>query len=111
MTTEPGQVYLVDLGMAAKTRPMLVVSRRDDDAPRALSVCAPITTSTRDSEYEVSIGKPKFLHEASYVNVQGLQAIQHHELKRMIGRLSESDLQAVKSAIKWLFDIDSTVQK
>ena len=106
MTTEPGQVYLVDLGMAAKTRPMLVVSRRDDDAPRALSVCAPITTSTRDSEYEVSIGKPKFLRELSYVNVQGLQAIQHHELKRMIGRLSPADFLEVKSAIKWLFDID-----
>ena len=105
MTTEPGQVYLVDLGMAAKTRPMLVVSRRDDVAPRALAVCAPITTSTRDSEYEISIGKPKFLHEPSYVNVQGLQAIQHHELKRMIGRLSEADVQEVKSAIKWLFDI------
>ena len=107
MTTEPGQVYLVDLGMAAKTRPMLVVSRRDDDAPRALSVCAPITTSTRDSEYEVSIGKPKFLHETSYVNVQGLQAIQHHELKRMIGRLSDADLQTVMKAIKWLFDIEA----
>jgi mRNA interferase MazF len=107
MTTEPGQVYLVDLGMAAKTRPMLVVSRRDDDAPRALSVCAPITTSTRDSEYEVSIGKPKFLHESSYVNVQGLQAIQHHELKRMIGRLPDADFQTVKRSIPWLFDIDA----
>ncbi|MEI6071322.1 MAG: type II toxin-antitoxin system PemK/MazF family toxin [Verrucomicrobiae bacterium] len=111
MTTEPGQVYLVNLGMAAKTRPMLVVSRRDDDAPRALSVCAPITTSTRDSEYEVSIGKPKFLHETSYVNVQGLQAIQHHELKRMIGRLSDADLQTVMNAIKWLFDIDTEAQR
>jgi len=106
MTISPGQVYLVDLGMAAKTRPMLVVSRRDDDAPRALSVCAPITTSTRDSEYEVSIGKPKFLHESSYVNVQGLQAIQHHELKRMIGRLPDEDLQTVMKAIKCLFDIE-----
>ena len=111
MTTEPGQVYLVDLGMAAKTRPMLVVSRRDEDAPRALAVCAPITTSTRDSEYEVFIGKPKFLHETSYVNVQGLQAIQHHELKRMIGRLSGVDLQAVMKAIKWLFDIDTGTQR
>jgi mRNA interferase MazF len=107
MTTEPGQVYLVDLGMGAKARPMLVVSRRDDDAPRALSVCAPITTSTRDSEYEVSIGKPKFLHESSYVNVQGLQAIQHHELKRMIGRLPDADFQTVKRSIAWLFDIDA----
>lgn len=107
MTTEPGQVYLVDLGMAAKTRPMVVVSRRDDDAPRALSVCAPITTSSRDSEYEVFIGKPKFLHEPSYVNVQGMQAIQHHELKRMIGRLPDADLLNVKGTIEWLFDIDA----
>ena len=107
MTTEPGQVYLVDLGMAAKTRPMLVVSRRDKDAPRALAVCTPITTSTRDSDYEVSIGKPKFLHESSFVNVQGMQAIQHHELKRMVGRLPDADLQRVKSAIEWLFDIDA----
>jgi mRNA interferase MazF len=107
MTTEPGQVYLVDLGMAAKTWPMLVVSRRDDDAPRALAVCAPITTSTRDSEYEVSIGKPKFLHESSYVNVQGMQAIQHHELKRMIGRLPDADLKKVKSALEWLFEINA----
>ena len=68
MTTEPGQVYLVDLGMAAKTRPMLVVSRRDDDAPRALSVCAPITTSTRQSEYEIPIGKLKSLQYTSCVN-------------------------------------------
>ena len=90
MTPEPGQVYLVDLGMAAKTRPMVVVSRHDPVAPRALCVCAPITTSTRDSDYEVSIGKLKFLHETSYVNVQGLQAIQYHELKRMIGRLRDS---------------------
>lgn len=106
MTTEPGQVYLVDLGMAAKTRPMLVVSRRDEDAPRALAICAPITTSTRNSKYEVSIGKPKFLHEASYVNLQGLQAIQHHELKRMIGRLPNAEFQNIKNAIKWLFEIE-----
>jgi mRNA interferase MazF len=105
MTTEPGQVYLVDLGMAAKTRPMLVVSRRDADAPRALSVCAPITTSTRNSGYEIGIGKPKFLRENSFVNIQGLQAIQHHELKMMIGRLSEDKMADVKDALLWMLDI------
>ena len=70
MPTEPGQIYLLDLGMAAKTRLMLVVSPRDDDAPRALAICAPITTSTRNSEYVVSIGKPKFPHESNSVNVR-----------------------------------------
>jgi mRNA-degrading endonuclease toxin of MazEF toxin-antitoxin module len=93
--------------MAAKTRPMLVVSRCDENAPRALAVCAPITTSTRESDYEVSIGKPKFLHEPSYVNVQGMQAIQHHELKRMNGRLPDADLQKVKGANELLFDLDA----
>lgn len=105
MTTEPGEVYLVDLGLAAKSRPMLVVSRRDEDAPRALTVCAPITTATRGSKYEVEIGKPKFLRERSYVNVQGLQAIQHHELKRMIGRLPADVLQRVRAALDWMFQL------
>lgn len=50
-------------------------------------------------------GKPKFLHEPSHVNVQGMQAIQHHELKRMIGRLPDADLLKVKGAIEWLFNI------
>lgn len=107
MTIEPGQIYLVDLGLAAKKRPMLVVSRYDRDAPRALSVCAPITTSTRDSRYEVPIGKQKFLHEQSYVNVQGLQAVQHHELERLIGRLPAGQFQMVKNALIWLLDIDA----
>jgi len=59
---------------------LVVVSREDEDAPRVLSICAPITTSYRESKYEVEIGKPKFLRYSIYVNIQGLQAIQHHEL-------------------------------
>lgn len=43
MTTEPGQVYKVDLGYSGKIRMMVVVSVKDSDAPRALSVCVPIT--------------------------------------------------------------------
>lgn len=107
MTIEPGQVYLVDLGLAAKTRPMLVVSRRDDDAPRALSIRAPITTSTRVSQYEIEIGKPKFLHEKSFVNVQGLQAIQHHELRRAVGRLSEEKMTEIRNALGWMLEISA----
>jgi len=105
MTTEPGQVYLVDLGIAAKARPMVVVSRKDEDSPRALSLCAPITTSYRESRYEVEIGKPRFLEQKSFVNVQGLQAIQHHELKRMIGRLTEHQMSEIRKALSWSLDL------
>jgi len=107
MTTEPGEVYLVDLGMAAKMRPMLIVSRKDAGAPRALSICAPMTTSNRGSAYEVPIGKRPFLKEASFVNVQGLQAIQHHELKRKLGHIGASDLAAVRKALAWSLELSA----
>jgi len=107
MTTEPGQVFIVDLGMSAKPRPMLVVSRRDENAPRALSVCAPITTSNRGSKYEIAIGKPRFLHKNSFVNLQGLTAIQHHELRHPVGTLSIEKMDEVKKVLSWMFDLPS----
>jgi len=42
-----GEVYRVDLGMGGKVRLMVVVSRQDEEAPRALSLCVPITTAYR----------------------------------------------------------------
>ena len=105
MTTKPGEVYRVDLGIGGKTR-LMVVSREDANAPRALSLCAPITTKYRGSAYEVEIGKLRFLREVSYVNVQGVQAIQHHEISRPIGRLPESQMAAVRAALKYALDIE-----
>ena len=35
MRPEPGAVYRVDLGISGKVRFFVVVSRRDDDPPRA----------------------------------------------------------------------------
>jgi mRNA interferase MazF len=67
-------VWLADLGLAAKTRPVVVVSRFDPDAPRALILCVPLTTQSRMSRYEVSIPKLPFLDNESFANVQGLAA-------------------------------------
>jgi hypothetical protein len=49
----PGEVYWVDLGMKAKVLPVMVVSREDAEAERALSVCVPLTTEIRGQGYEV----------------------------------------------------------
>ena len=105
MTTEPGEVYLLDLGIAGKKRPVLIVSRKDDAAPRALSICAPLTTSNRGSAYEVPLGKSRFLDKDSFVNVQGLQAVGHHELTQKLGRISAADLSEVKKALAWSLDL------
>lgn len=105
MTTKPGEVYRVDLGIAGKVRPMVVVSREDFDPPRALTLCAPVTTAYRESKYEVDIGKPPFLRMSGYVNVQGLQAIQHHELSDRIGILDAGSMTKIRVALKYALDL------
>jgi len=105
MMTKPGEVYLVDLGIAGKVRPMIVLSREDSEPPRALALCAPITTSSRKSQYEVPIGKARFLKSESFVNVQGLQAVSHHELQQKIGSVSDNDLSQVKDALLFALDL------
>jgi mRNA-degrading endonuclease toxin of MazEF toxin-antitoxin module len=85
---------------------MIVLSREDANAPRALSVCAPVTTAYRNSAYEVELPDVAFLREKSYANVQGMQAIQHHELSnRPVGRITGTALDHVYQAVKHLFDL------
>jgi hypothetical protein len=38
MNPKVGDVYVIDLGFEGKVRPVVVISREDSDAPRALSV-------------------------------------------------------------------------
>ena len=105
MTTKPGDVYRVNLGIAGKVRLMVVVSRCDPEAPRALTLCAPITTQYKGSQYEVDIGKPHFLRQQSYVNVQGLQAIQHHEFTDFVGKLNAVTMEAIKVALRYALEL------
>ena len=103
--TKPGEVYKVDLGMGGKVRMMMVVSRHDLNSPRALSLCVPITTSYRDSAYEIVLPSTHFLRARSYANVQGLQAIQDHELEGPIGIFYGSVLEDVKVALRYALEL------
>jgi mRNA interferase MazF len=87
MRTEPGEVWLADLGLAAKTRPVLIVSRADRDPPRALVIHVPLTTQNRASHYEVDLSRLPFLRDASFVNVQGIASIPTNRLERKLGRM------------------------
>ena len=105
MTTKPGEIYRVDLGMGGNVRMMLVVSREDRDAPRALSLCVPITTSNRGSLYEVELPSRPFFKARSFANVQGLQAIQHHELEARVGVIFGEPLDQVKEALRFALEL------
>jgi len=105
MTTKPGEVYRVDLGVGGKVRLMVVVSREDTDAPRALSLCVPITTAFRESAYEVELSGAPFLTQKSYANVQGLQATQHHELKGPVGTIYGPPLEKIRGALRYALEL------
>jgi mRNA interferase MazF len=48
MSPQPGDIWLADLGLAAKTRPVVIVSRLDPDPPRSLVLYVPLTTQRRE---------------------------------------------------------------
>lgn len=105
MRTEPGEVWLADLGLAAKTRPVLIVSRSDNDPPRALIIHAPLTTQNRGSRYEVDLGPLPFLREASCVNVQGIASIPVSRLERKLGALPQAMMERIKDALRYALDL------
>ena len=104
MKIEQGDVFKVDLGYTGKIRFMVVVSRTDQDPPRALVLCAPITTKFRGSEYEIELGRPRYLRETSYVNLQGIVAVQWADLIEHVGRIESTKLEKVKRGIRYTFD-------
>ena len=82
MNPLPGEVWLADLGLAAKTRPVVIVSRSDPDPPRALFLYVPLTTQNRESPYEVALPRLRFLDHDSVANVQGLGSLPKARLER-----------------------------
>lgn len=105
MTTRPGQVYRIDLGISGKVRMVVVVSRADPDAPRALTLCVPITTAYRESDYEVELPPRPFLRQKSYANVQGLQTVQDHELEGPIGTIPDDSFQRIRRALRYILEL------
>jgi mRNA interferase MazF len=61
MIPRHGEVWLVDMGMAAKTRPAVVLIADNLNAPRSLIIHIPITRQNRGSELEVPLGHLSFL--------------------------------------------------
>lgn len=96
-----GEVWLVDLGYAAKVRPCLVLSITAADEDRALTTLVPHTTSTRDSRFEVAVKVP-FLRQGAF-DVQSLVTIPHAKLIRKLGSLQTQQLASIEAAVRfWL---------
>ena len=51
MTPKVGEVYMLDLGYQGKVRPVVIMSREDPQAPRALSLFVPLSKLSRGTPY------------------------------------------------------------
>lgn len=106
MSPRPGEVWLADLGLAAKTRPAVIVSRHDPDPPRALVLNVPLTTQQRFSRYEVALPRLSFLDRETVANVQGLGSIPRVRLERRIGRLPDQVMGQLRTALAFALDLE-----
>ena len=96
-----GEVWLFDLGMAAKTRPVLVVSVAYGDADRAIVTVVPHTTQLRGSPFEISVHAP-FLRPGAFL-VQGISTYPKAWAIRKIGVLPRDQMAAVMAGLRdWL---------
>jgi len=96
-----GEVWLADLGYAAKIRPCLILSVPAADEDRALATIVPHTMSLRGSRFEVGL-KIKFLREGGF-DAQNLVTIPHAKLIRNLGKLNDAQLKEVEERIRfWL---------
>jgi len=106
MSPQPGDIWLADLGLAAKTRPVVIVSRQDPDPPRALVLYVPLTTQRRNSPYEVPLPRLLFLDRESVANVQGLGSLPTVRLERRIGRLSAETVERLQGRLAFALDFE-----
>ena len=109
MNPQPGEIWLADLGLAAKTRPIVIVSRNDPDTPRALVLYVPLTTQRRGSDYEVELPNLRFLDRNSTANVQGLGSLPTARLERKIGTVPDDVMVKIKRALAFALDLGADV--
>jgi mRNA interferase MazF len=96
-----GSVWIVDLGMAAKVRPCLVLSVPTDPQDRVLVTVVAHTTSVQGTRFEVSV-KARFLKSGAF-DTQQVLTVPQVKLVRKLGDMPPDQLALVEDAVRhWL---------
>jgi mRNA interferase MazF len=96
-----GEVWLADLGLAAKTRPCLVMSVPANPQDRDLITVIPHTTSVRGTRFEVAVPK-RFLKPGAF-DPQGVVTVVSPRLIRKLGALTDAEMTTVEQSVRtWL---------
>jgi mRNA-degrading endonuclease toxin of MazEF toxin-antitoxin module len=96
-----GEIWLVDLGMVQKTRPVVILSVAFLDHERAVVTYVPRTTLLRNTRFEVPHQARGF--DPGAFDAQGLGGVPVTKLIGPLGILDATTAQRVEIAVKsWL---------
>jgi mRNA interferase MazF len=84
---------MVDMGIAGKVRPCLLLSDYPADDELAMITVLPHTTALKGNQWELTIPKP-FLKSGAF-HLQQIQSVSVAYLMRRIGALSDDEMRRV----------------
>ncbi|MGA3172157.1 MAG: type II toxin-antitoxin system PemK/MazF family toxin [Chthoniobacteraceae bacterium] len=93
-----GEIWTVDLGMAAKVRPCLLLTDFPEDDELALITVLPHTTSLHGNRWELAIPKP-FLKPGAF-HFQQVQSVSVARLVRKLGAVTPQEWQQVQNRLR-----------
>ena len=100
-----GDVVIVDLGMAAKIRPCVVISVPAPDQQRNMSVVVPMTTEIRGGSFEVPFSKPTWLRQESVVNLLGIAGVDNSRIERRLAPFPADKMLEIDSGLRRLLGL------
>ncbi|MFN0078929.1 MAG: type II toxin-antitoxin system PemK/MazF family toxin [Prosthecobacter sp.] len=94
----PGEVWIVDLGIAGKIRPALALTGEPADNELTLVSIVAHTTSLRDDNpWQVVVPKP-FLRSGAF-HLQQINSVPSARFERYLGRLTDSEFASIKARL------------
>ena len=90
-----------------KRRPVVLVSRDEAYAVRALVIVAPVSTKIRGFAVEVKLGRSEGLPRAGVVNCDWLVTLPKLDLLERAGSLSATKLLALDDALRFALGLDA----
>lgn len=93
----PGEVWMVDFGLAAKTRPALLLTGTPADDELDLVTVLLHTTALRNNRWEMDV--PKHFLCGGKFHLQQIQTISTAKLERRLGALTPDEMNLVLDAI------------
>lgn len=90
-----------------KRRPVVLVSREEAYAVRALIIVAPATTTVRSYAVELKLGRREGLPRDCVVNCDWLVTLPKADLLTRAGTLSASKLRALDDALRFALGLEA----